>query len=325
LTSSGSLKVSYCTTCKGRLHHLKETLPQNLAAEKDNPNVEFVILDYDSPDGLGQWLKENYSDEIASGRIKYARYESAPNFKMAHAKNMAHRLASGDILCNLDADNVIVPDYSRWLGDRFMENRDRVVSHHPVTLKDELDLKLVSRLKGRDRPQSGYGGRIAVAASNYHKLNGYDENYSGWGPDDANFTIRASRKNLEVIKQPREMWGEIIAHGHDERIENLSAEDQQKSAKLLSRGKHLNFAEGIKRVLVAPEMDVNTNGNFGCGNVYINFSDTPTTIMPHGTAEKVIRARGSSDRPSIPPLKNNWSRGIASQKEQAKQAIFERL
>ncbi|KKL80749.1 hypothetical protein LCGC14_2001600, partial [marine sediment metagenome] len=49
-------KISFCTTCMGRLYNLKETLPKNIEANGEYPNVEFVILDYNSSDGLGDWV-----------------------------------------------------------------------------------------------------------------------------------------------------------------------------------------------------------------------------------------------------------------------------
>src|SRR5215217_7406658 len=98
------LKVSYCTTCKGRLKHIQETLPANVSTENKNAGVEFVIIDYDCPDGTKDWVKANFASEISSGRVRLAHYAPAPVFSMEHAKNLAARIATGDIICNLDAD-----------------------------------------------------------------------------------------------------------------------------------------------------------------------------------------------------------------------------
>ena len=42
----------FVTTCKSRLHHLKETLPR-MAAEA---GAQCVVVDYGSPDGAGDWI-----------------------------------------------------------------------------------------------------------------------------------------------------------------------------------------------------------------------------------------------------------------------------
>ena len=56
---TSAMKLSFCTTCMGRAHHLKQTLPRNLADSVDwsRPDaVEFVVLDYSSPDDLAEWI-----------------------------------------------------------------------------------------------------------------------------------------------------------------------------------------------------------------------------------------------------------------------------
>ena len=51
-------KVSICTTCMDRLSDLKQTLPQNIQDNLDYPNVEFVVLDYNSKkDDVDGWIK----------------------------------------------------------------------------------------------------------------------------------------------------------------------------------------------------------------------------------------------------------------------------
>ena len=66
-------KISVCTTVMGRLKDLQETLPKNIEDNLDYPNVEHVILDYNSQDGLEDWIKANYMQEIDDGRMLYAR------------------------------------------------------------------------------------------------------------------------------------------------------------------------------------------------------------------------------------------------------------
>ena len=63
--------ISFCISCRGRLHHLRRTLPQNIADNRDYPNLEFILLDYNSTDGLGEWVKHELSEEIANGQLNY--------------------------------------------------------------------------------------------------------------------------------------------------------------------------------------------------------------------------------------------------------------
>ena len=80
------MKVAFCITCRGRVQHLRRTLPQNMR-DNPGPNVIFVLLDYNSDDGLNEFIKSELSNEINNGKLIYYRNNDAPRFKMAHAKN----------------------------------------------------------------------------------------------------------------------------------------------------------------------------------------------------------------------------------------------
>lgn len=284
------LKISYCTTCKDklgeatRLSHLKQTLPANMAAEKNNPNVEFVVLDYGSDDNLAAWIKQNYQAEIDSGRLRYARYE-APHFKMAHAKNMAHRVATGDVLCNVDADNFIVKDFSKWLGEKFDKNIDSVVTYSSITFADDFQHKL-KRLGGLPASVSGAGGRLAISRDNFNRLHGYDETYSAWGGDDYNLVVRAIKVGAEKLKIPDNLLGKVISHDHAERFSNMSERDKEISRLRLYEGYWRRNLNWYKRLLSeSTNLSVNPDGNVGCGAVNINFSPEPIVIEPIDNSE----------------------------------------
>jgi glycosyltransferase involved in cell wall biosynthesis len=98
------LKISLCTTCMDRLDTLKQTLPQNIADNIDYPNVEFILLDYNSRDGLGHWVKTNLMEYIERGVLNYFRTEEPEYFDMCHSRNVAFLAASGHVVNNIDAD-----------------------------------------------------------------------------------------------------------------------------------------------------------------------------------------------------------------------------
>jgi hypothetical protein len=110
----------------GRLHHLRQTLPANLEANAGLP-VQFIVLDYNSPDGVGDWMQSNFQAQIESGKLVYGRTAEPRFFNMAHAKNVAHRLASGRIVCNVDADNFVSGEFTRWLLKLFA-SRQRIIA-----------------------------------------------------------------------------------------------------------------------------------------------------------------------------------------------------
>ena len=49
-------QISFCITCMNRLKHLQETLEKNILDNFLVDEVEFVVLDYNSQDGLEEWI-----------------------------------------------------------------------------------------------------------------------------------------------------------------------------------------------------------------------------------------------------------------------------
>jgi hypothetical protein len=247
------VKISFCTTCKGRLHHLKRTLPQNL---RDNPQAEFVVLDYSSEDGLKEWILSDpvTVEAMRDGRLIYARHPDAPHFRMAHAKNMAHRLATGDIVCNLDADNFTGRDFDRYLASRMGDKpQETIVYPHYGFLKN-LPIE-----------RAGFCGRIAMSRDNFLEIGGYDEQFSHWGGDDHNIIARSLAHGLRPrpIEEARHLA--IIAHDHAEREKNLEHRetvDIAKASKVTFATLKGHFQDAVGRVQA-------NGGQFGQGKVLV--------------------------------------------------------
>lgn len=192
------MKISFCITCKNRLFHLSQTLPFNLINCQNN-NVEFVLLNYNSNDGLHEWAKDKLSYWEDRGVLKYLRTKKPKFFDAAHAKNIAHKNSSGDILCNLDSDNYVFSEFCNKLVALFQEKN------------------VVYGARGVDVwNNTGSCGRIAVCKEHFYSVNGYDENelneIGGWGFDDVNFRLRVLlHNNLKLIDSSPE---DILCLGH---------------------------------------------------------------------------------------------------------------
>jgi hypothetical protein len=242
--------IVFCTTCKNRTQHLKLTLPQNLA---DNPRSSFIVLDYNSQDDLTEYLQVNHAADIASGRLTVYSNREEPTFRMAHAKNMAHRLGlmqGAKILVNLDADNLTGPGFEEFIAWKFRQP----------------DIFLWSNMV-KGKIVRGISGRIAVTASAFTKAHGYDEKYDTWSPDDKDFNLRLRKLGYIPIEVDQAF---LLGVPHNDKM-------RFREYPHVSRHGEDDFRIDTSTVTkVAPN-----NGDYGCGTVYRNFDLTkPITLKP---------------------------------------------
>ena len=258
------MKISFCTTCMGRAHHLKDTLPQNI---RDNPvsddlDVEFVVLNYNSGDDLHEWMMSDakMQEHIESGLVRYGRTTDPEFFHMSHAKNMAHRMATGDVVCNLDADNYAGEHFAAYLKHVFEKDSEVVLnpSHR------------VSKLFSPD--DRGFFGRVATSRENFMKLHGYDESFSGWGGEDTDFMQRAKGMGLKHLRIDSLKYLGIIKHSNEDRVKNMYdgelRETELEKVETMKHGERSMMQKLFNKfkVLGYP-IQANSDGNFGNGNV----------------------------------------------------------
>ena len=98
------MHLTFCTTSRNRLWQLKHTLRANLSAIGSH---QISLVDYGSEDEINAWVWDNFAAEIRCGRLIYFSVENDVSWNCSKAKNLAHRIAQGDYLFNLDADNFI--------------------------------------------------------------------------------------------------------------------------------------------------------------------------------------------------------------------------
>ena len=192
-----------------RLHHLERTLPTNLMNSTSYPNREFVIVDYNSQDGLYDWAKAHLKPWINLGIVKYCRTRIPQYFSATHAKNIAHKQATGDIVCNLDADNFIMENFCEYLKSAFTQ--PNIVFYSP-----SLDAS----------GNHGCCGKIAVRKEHFLSVNGYDEEQnSGWGWEDVSFRYRVKEFNNLTLFCSDIKWNCVMSHSNEERTRNFQVKN----------------------------------------------------------------------------------------------------
>ena len=88
------MSITFYTGIKNRCEHLKQTLPKSLEAASGHSDVDFVILDYGSNDGLQEFMKEF----VGHPKVTFYSLVNPPDFYYrCHAKNMAAKLSTAMI------------------------------------------------------------------------------------------------------------------------------------------------------------------------------------------------------------------------------------
>ena len=180
-------KISFCTSCTKRLHHIKETFISNLENNIDYGDIEFVLLNWNSQDGMNEWVQQNLKEYIDDGVVKYLHTKQAPHFEMARTKNVTAKNASGEIVCWVDGDNFISENYAEYLNKKFNENENIILNN--------------IRRVNKANPAASNWGRIAIMKKYFLEVRGYDEIFQGWGWEERDFKQRIQlHLNLKDVK-----------------------------------------------------------------------------------------------------------------------------
>lgn len=180
--------ISLVTRCMNRLHDLKITLPKNIKDNSNYEKLEFVIIDYNSSDGLGDWINSNMMDHIESGRLNYFRTDRPNFFCPNHSQNVAFKAAAGDLVANVDSDNYTHFNYANRLAECASVSKKRVI------IVPENFLLIGSK-------RLFLKGRFAIYKSDILDLGGFDEDLDeGFGNDDVNFVLRAMLAGFSIVR-----------------------------------------------------------------------------------------------------------------------------
>jgi glycosyltransferase involved in cell wall biosynthesis len=181
-------KIAFVTTCKGRLHHLEQTLPRMLA---EHPS-QVIVVDYGCPHGAGNWTERNFPEATV------VRVADDPEFSAPRARNLGAQAARADWLVFIDADVLIEPGWLSWMSDNLEQGFFYRAS--PV---------------GKSRDLETYG-TVICARADFERAGGYDEAFRGWGGDDDDFYLALKRRGVAERNYPH-AYVTAIRHGDDER------------------------------------------------------------------------------------------------------------
>lgn len=182
-------KISLVTVSKGRLHHLERTLPLMMAQGAD----EVVVVDYDCPDGSGDWAEALFPE------AKVVRVTDEQGFSLSRARNIGASHAKGDWLAFVDADVETRMGWVAWM-------REHLAPGH---------FYLADQIPGERDPD--IFGTVICTRTDFEAIEGHDEAITGWGGEDSDL-YRRLKEISGVIESgfPNELVS-AIRHGDEER------------------------------------------------------------------------------------------------------------
>ena len=245
--------ISLVTRCMNRLHDLKITLPKNIEDNKNYKNLEFVILDYNSSDGLGKWIKSEMIEHVDSGRLVYYRTEEPKNFHPNHSQNVTFKLAQNELVANIDSDNFTHQGYAERLNQCASVAKEKMLivpQNFLVPGSKRLFLK----------------GRFAMLKTDIEHLGGFDEDLDeGFGNDDLNFVLRAMLDGFVIVRYESHYADGRLETTNEQRVKYVKNKDYKS---VRDRNGQITFEKLTRSVIT-----VNRNRHWGKAKLIKNFSE----------------------------------------------------
>ena len=214
------MKISVIVPVYNRLEHLRALFLCLLRQKKQAD--ELIITD----DGSSQKVLDFIGDLIPKAQFKVKHiYQEDKGFRKTRALNNAVRNSTGDLLIFCDQDLIFGEEYIETIANNIKNNIFLMGRAHHTTedekniilsdieninsyneiikklpakyietidkmLKEDRKRRIIKTLRLAKRGIRLVGMSYALMREAYLKVNGYDENYIGWGQEDDDFGNR---------------------------------------------------------------------------------------------------------------------------------------
>lgn len=176
------ITLTFVTTCKGRLDHLKQTLPLMVAAE----NTSCVVVDYGCPLQSGVWVQQNFPQV----HVEFVTDDA--EFCLARARNFGVRTVTSPWVCFIDADIRIQAGFAAWLNE----------PRKPSGIYRAPPLAMTT------------WGTMLCRTDAFRAVGGYDEVIRGWGGEDDDLYLRMREAGGVDAEIPPELLDPIEHDDH---------------------------------------------------------------------------------------------------------------
>jgi glycosyltransferase involved in cell wall biosynthesis len=184
-----SSNISVVITCKGRLHHIQQTLPLLVVQS----HAEIIVVDYMCPNNTGDWIAMHYPTVIV------IRVGDDEGFCAARARNFGAKVARFPWILFVDADIKVSASLFEWMK---------------VNLEKHFFYR-AGKVDG-SRKRDTWGTFICSQKA-FEAVSGYDEVFRGWGGEDDDIYRRLSYMGFVESEYPGE-YVTPIPHDDLERL-----------------------------------------------------------------------------------------------------------
>jgi hypothetical protein len=211
----------------GRTHDLKRIMPHLIEAANNSPPVEIAILDYNSPDGLGEYIDwvRSMSNLDQENILTYNKYTGRDYYHLAHGYNLAALLSCGEYISIMGADAVLSPGY-------YVEAR-KLIEDGCVWMRGKR-----------------YKGIMLCRRDEFVAAGGYDERFEFYGGEDKDLEYRLMRRGKKFGLMPNGLVY-TLRTGNAAKLKNYRLPMTKRE--MMERGSRIRAENNRNGVLVANE------------------------------------------------------------------------
>ena len=223
-------ELAVVVTTFERPRHLRRVL-LSLAAQREPPPFEIVVADDGSQDETPQ-VVERFRQETGLA-VKFVTHPHE-GFCPARARNEGFAATAAPYVLFLDGDCVVPPDHlavhmrARHPGRAMTTDCLRLDQQMTQAFTEEavqsgvftrwVPRREISRLRRAHLKAVFYhflrhptkprvlSGNLALWREDFERINGFDENYRGWGCEDDDLGLRLHRAGVRVVSLRNRTW-----------------------------------------------------------------------------------------------------------------------
>jgi len=241
--------LTFATTCFNRLHQLKQVYYDNLVTYENNPHVDFILVNFHGKDSeeIDIFVFERCIRFLVTKKLKYfKRISKMTEFHMSRCKNVSHLLSTGELIYNLDGDNILDGSEYDTASQAFSKFGPNFLLHQcdgssPIDHKMFQYFNLFPKYHDRNLMFNGTCGRVCTSRTVFKKIGGYNERFEYMGMDDIDFIARSIKgTGCKYIHSPLTSTGKFLSNERPESYEHTNSKNWEKMNQQYFKGQIKN-------------------------------------------------------------------------------------